>query len=342
MNNNTTYMTCFKQGISRAEKTKDGEWKVEVSLNHLKVTCLANDPVHSDVIYAGTRGNGLWRSIDRGKTWVHRGLDNQIIMSVAVSPHPSQNTGVDNSKVYAGTKSALLFCSNNSGAEWEELAGFRQIPNRWWWFSPADPPGWEPYVISIAPSPVEPDVILAGIELGGVVRSDDGGRTWSRHLRGTLRDCHTLKFHHTSGQWVYEAGGTGGGAAFSKDGGATWKKAKKGLAHYYGIVCAADPGKPEIWYVSVAPNPNKAHGEEPEIYLYRSTAGLGWKPIGWKEHPITVSVNALVTHPDFPGRLYAGLKNGDVWQSNDYGETWNKLPFNLGGVNRTMVFWENN
>lgn len=53
----------------------------------------------------------------------------------------------------------------------------------------------------------------AGIELGAVVRSEDGGRTWSGHRHGALRDCHSLTFHHSHAQWVYEAGGTGGGAA---------------------------------------------------------------------------------------------------------------------------------
>ncbi|MGD2027232.1 MAG: hypothetical protein PVI99_05390 [Anaerolineales bacterium] len=340
MSENQVFLACYNGGISRAEKNQASTWIIDHALNNLRVTCLTKDPLNSDVVYAGTRGNGIWRSEDKGKTWGHRGLDDQIIMSVAVSPHSSQNNSVGKAKVFAGTKSALMFCSSDSGSEWEELEGFRRIPNRWWWFSPADPPGKEPYVISIAPSPVDPDVILAGVELGGVFRSGDGGQTWSRHLKNTLRDCHSLKFHHSNGNWVYEAGGTGGGAAFSNDGGRTWQKAKKGLAKNYGIVCAADPEKPEIWYVCVAPGPNKAHGTDPEIYLYRSTAGIGWQPIGWEDHPINITPNALVTLPGLPGRLYAGLRNGDVWQTNDYGDSWEKLSFNLGGITSSMLVWD--
>ncbi len=249
----------------------------------------------------------------------------QIVKSLAVSPHNSQ-------VVYAGTKPALMFKSQDGGATWTELDGFRRIPNRWWWWSPAEPPDLRPYVMAIAPSPADPDVVLAGVELGAVVRSDDGGRTWSRHRPGALRDCHSLKFHANDGNWAYEAGGTGGGASFSRDGGQRFSKAKDGLAKNYGIVCAADPDKPEIWYVCVAPSPFNAFGREPEIYLYRATAGAGWQPIGWAPHPLPVAPTALTTVPGAPGHLYAGLYNGDVWHSEDYGDTWTQLPFRFPGI----------
>jgi len=46
---------------------------------------------------------------------------------------------------------------------------------------------------------------------------------------------------------------------------------------------------------------------------------------------------ALLTDPDAPGHLYAGLSNGNVWHSADYGDAWQKLPFNLKGIHRTMI-----
>jgi photosystem II stability/assembly factor-like uncharacterized protein len=331
MSKNLIFLTRHNEGISRAEKDAAGDWNIEFMLNDLQVTCLAEDPLNPGVIYAGTRGFGLWRSTDKGKTWHHRGLDGESIMSVAVSPHSSQNTGIDQALVYAGTKPAHMFRSNDAGSSWEELTGFRQIPNRWWWFSPADPPDKRPYIISIGLSPKHPDVILAGVEFGAVVRSDDGGKSWSRHLRGTLRDCHSLMFHPSDENWAYQAGGTGGGASFSHDGGITWQKAKQGLEKSYGIVCAADPEKPEVWYICVGSNPYNAFGDDPNIYLYRSTAGAGWKAIGWTTHPLKETPTSLVTIPETPGELYAGLKNGNVWHSKDYGDTWEKMPFNLGG-----------
>jgi hypothetical protein len=192
-------------------------------------------------------------------------------------------------------------------------------------------------VIAIAPSPTDPDVVLAGVELGAVVRSADGGQTWSRHRQGSLRDCHSLKFHASDGAWVYEAGGTGGGAAFSRNGGRNFRKAKEGLAKHYGIVCAADPETPETWYVCVAPGPGNAFGDDPEIYLYRATAGTDWLPIGWEPHPLSATPTALTTVPGAAGHLYAGLRNGDVWHSADYGDSWTKMPFSFAGIGFSLL-----
>ena len=324
------FLASYDKGITRAACDPNGDWTVENLLTNQHVTCLAADPHNSQRVFAGTRTGGVYCSSDGGLTWQPSGMEGYPVKSLAVNPH-------DSKILYAGTKPALIFKSTDGGQIWRELEGFRRIPNRWWWFSPAEPPDRRPYVIAIAPSPTEKNVLLAGIEFGAIVRSEDGGETWSRHRTGALRDCHSLKFHATNGNWAYEAGGTGGGASFSRDGGRTFQKAKKGLAKNYGIVCAADPVKPEIWYVCMAPSPFNAFGENPEIYLYRSTGGAGWQPVGWQAHPLPVAPTALVTVPNAAGHLYAGLYNGDVWHTSDYGDTWEKMPFNLKGIWFSMV-----
>ncbi len=321
---NSIFLATYDKGVARAERGADGAWAVSNSAAEHQVTCLAAAPGDPGPIYAGTR-DGLLRSDDGGLTWQNSGMAGQIVKSLAVSPHDSQ-------VVYAGTKPALLFASHDGGQSWTELEGFRRIPNRWWWFSPAEPPDLRAYVMSIALSPEDPDVILAGIEFGAVVRSKDGGRTWSSHRSGALRDCHSLKFHASDGRWAYQAGGTGGGASLSRDGGQTFHKAKSGLAKNYGIVCAADPENPEIWYVCVGSGPGNAFGNDPKVYLYRATGGAGWQPIGWRSHPLTETPTALTTVPGAPGHLYAGLKNGDVWHTADYGDSWTKMPFSFEGI----------
>jgi photosystem II stability/assembly factor-like uncharacterized protein len=330
--NTKVFLACHDSGISRAGCGPDGDWVVERLIPDQPVTCLAGDPSNPLRVYAGTR-RGVLRSDDGGRTWRASGMDGQIVKSLAVSPHAPQ-------VIYAGTKPALMFVSRDGGGTWTELESFRRIPNRWWWFSPAEPPDRRPYVISIALSPVDPGVLLAGVEFGAVVRSDDGGVTWSRHRPGALRDCHSLKFHTTDGDWVYEAGGTGGGASVSRDGGRTFRKAKRGLEKNYGIVCAADPGNPEIWYVCVAPSPFNAFGENPQIYLYRRTNGTGWQPIGWESHPMPAAPTALVTLPGAPGQLYAGLQNGEVWHTSNYGDSWTRLPFSFDGIWFSLVVIE--
>ena len=52
-------------------------------------------------------------------------------------------------------------------------------------------------------------MILVGIELGGIVRSSDGGETWQDQRPGAQPDCHALATHPAKADTVYEAGGGG-------------------------------------------------------------------------------------------------------------------------------------
>jgi len=62
-----------------------------------------------------------------------------------------------------------------AGAARNALPSTRTTPKRSWSFPPRP---WTSHVRWIAPSPHDADVILVGIELGGLMRSTDGGETW--------------------------------------------------------------------------------------------------------------------------------------------------------------------
>jgi photosystem II stability/assembly factor-like uncharacterized protein len=324
------FLATTGKGLARAERRENGDWLVDQPLEGQEVYCLAADPLNANVVYVGTKSKGVLRSSDQGQTWQSVGLAGHIVKALVVSPH-------DPDILYAGTKPALLFFSQDGGQTWKELESFRRIRGRRFWFSPAEPPDKRAYVQAITISPTHPDVVMAGIEFGAVVRSEDSGQTWSNHVKGTLRDCHDLKFHATKGDWAYETGG--GGAALGRENGRVWRKANANLrlTQRYGVACAADPERPEVWYVSVAFSPGQAYGEKAKAYLFRGSGGAEWQPIGWQDHPLPQMPIALVTDPSAPGHLYAGLTYGDVWHSADYGDSWQKLPFNLGGIWRSMI-----
>jgi photosystem II stability/assembly factor-like uncharacterized protein len=335
-NGEKVLLATEERGLARATSDANGAWSVTSALQEYDVRSLAADPLDANVVYAGTQGQGVLRSSDRGQTWVPAGMALQIVKSLAVSAHEA---GV----VYAGVKPASVFVTRDGGATWAELEGFRRIRGRRWWRSPAEPPDWRAYVQALAISPSNPDVVLAGIEFGAVVRSDDGGQSWSNHRKGAIRDCHGLTFHHTNGDWVYQAGASLGGAAVSRDGGASWQQPKEGLKHHYGWACAADPERPEIWYVSAGPF---GWGFEPQAHvdgkanaaIYRSAGGAPWERLnGGLPQPLPHMAYALVTDPAAPGHLYAGLSSGEVWHTADYGDSWEKLPFNMGRINSMIL-----
>ena len=157
---NKIFLATTGRGIARAGGEPDGAWSVEAFLEDQDVRSLAGDPLNPTIIYAGTQGNGVFRSEDRGKTWRPVGLSGQVVKSLAVSPH-------EPGTLYAGTKPAYLYVSRDAGKTWAELESFRRISGRWMWVSPAEPP-FKAYVLAITISPSDQpasDWSVWGVEL---------------------------------------------------------------------------------------------------------------------------------------------------------------------------------
>ena len=325
------FLATTRRGVASATLERNDTWLVETLLPERDVRCLAVDPLNQAVVYAGTQGYGVLRSGDRGKTWHQVGLAGHVVKAVAASPTVPGT-------IFAGTKPARLFVSRDGGASWEELRSFRRIRSRWLWFSPAEAP-FTAYVQAIALSPTDPRTLLVGVEAGAVVRSQDGGESWTDHRRGALRDCHSLTFHVTRGDWVYEGGGTGAGVSVSRDAGKSWIQPGDGLDRHYGWAVAADPVRPEVWYTSLSYGALSAHRENHAgAVIARSVGGAAWEALsGGLPQPLNHMPYALLTDPTAPGHVYAGFSNGEVWHTSDHGENWRQLPLRLGGVQRSMV-----
>jgi hypothetical protein len=316
------FLALANGGVARADREADRQWVVEQVLTGQDVRCLEVDPLNPDVVYAGTQGQGVFRSEDGGRSWRPIGLQGVIVKSLAASPH---QPGL----VYAGTKSPpLIYRSQDGGAQWEELTGFRRVRGRWWWWSPAEPP-FSAYVLALAISPGDPNVVLAGVELGAVVRSADGGQTWSNHRPGAGRDCHQLCFHPRESYWAYQA--HGGGPAVSRDAGLSWKQPKQGLDRRYCINVAADAERPDTWYAVVAPV-FKAYSANSQAVVVRSTGGAPWQKLSGGLPDTFERLPLLASDPVAPGQLYLASAHGEIWHSADYGDTWQQLPLNLGEI----------
>ena len=295
-------------GISRLDES-GGTWTVELSLSGSGAQCLAVDPTDADIVYAGLREDGVRRSLDGGGHWEDCRLPEPAVFSLAVSPV--------NGALYAGTEPSRLFRSDDRGETWRELAGLLELPSRPTWSFPPRP--WTSHVRWIAPSPHDADLLLVGIELGGLMRSTDGGETWQDHRPGAQPDVHSLAWHPREAGRAYEAGG--GGAAFSVDAGETWQPADDGRDRNYTWSVAVDPHDPDCWYVSASTGPFAAHGRgDPQARVYRRRGHEPWEALaGGLPEPLPSMPYALVATD---GRLFAGLANGQLWESRDQGERW--------------------
>jgi photosystem II stability/assembly factor-like uncharacterized protein len=219
----------------------------------------------------------------------------------------------------------MLFRSDDHGQTWRELAALREIPSAPTWSFPPRP--WTSHVRWIAPSPHDAGLLLAGIELGGLMRSTDGGETWADHRPGAQRDVHALAWHPSVPGRAYEAGG--GGTAWSRDAGATWDPADAGRDRHYAWALAVDPGDADRWYVSASTGPWAAHGRRnADAYVYRWEGDGPWTRLdGGLEQPLASMAYALAAAGD---RLYLGLADGTLFASHDGGDSWNRLQ--VGGT----------
>jgi len=274
--------------------------------------CLARDPRDPGAIYAGTAGNGVWKSVDSGDRWEDLHLPEKDVFSVAVS--------AADGALYAGCEPSRLFRSRDGGTHWEDIESLQTIPSKPTWSFPPRP--WTSHVRWIAPDPHDAARLLVGIELGGLMCSVDDGASWLDHRPGAQRDVHSLAWHPQAPGRAYEAGG--GGAAWSHDGGIHWEAADTGRDRHYTTGLAVDPADPDCWFISANPGPDKAHrGGCAEAYIYRWRGSGPWQRLeGGLPQPLESYPYALAIGE---ADLYAALGDGRIFVSRDRGDHWDLL-----------------
>jgi hypothetical protein len=301
---------CTRDGRLIALRRGGGAWAAESVLEDAGVQCVATDGTR---VLAGTRGSGVLVSGDDGATWDAVELPENAVFSVAI--------GAADGALYAGTEPSRLFVARDGGA-WTELAALQDIPSKPRWSFPPRP--WTHHVRWIAPDPHRAERVLVGIELGGVMRTEDGGATFSDHRPGAKLDAHQLAWHPRAGGRAYQAAGDG--AARSDDGGGTWRALDAGRDRGYCWALALDPEDAERWYVSAATGPGAAHaGASARGRLYRADAG-GWRRLTLPDETMPYALAAA------DADLLVGIADGRVLHSGDRGETFADTGVRVGSI----------
>jgi hypothetical protein len=302
-----TVFVCTRDELVRLQRDRGGSWAAEPVLEG--VQCVAAD---GERVLAGTRGRGLFVSDDAGATWEHVELPAPDVFSVAI--------GAADGALYAGTEPSRLFVARGGGP-WTELEALQDIPSRDRWSFPPRP--WTHHVRWIAPDPHRAERLLVGIELGGLMRSDDGGATFSDHRPGAKLDAHSLAWHPRVEGRAYQAAGDG--AAWSRDGGVTWETADAGRELRYCWAVAVDPADPDRWYVSAASGARAAHsGGAARGRLYRFSRE-------WEALLLPPDTMPYALAPT-DGELLAGMADGRILCSGDRGESWDEIGVRVGSI----------
>jgi hypothetical protein len=313
-------------------------WRAELLLRDVGAQCIALDPHDARRLVVGTFDRGLLLSEDAGRSWRQvTGLPAQRILSVAIS---SSRVVGGRGVIFAGAEPSALYWSEDNGSSWQEARSLRELPSAASWSFPPRP--WTSHVRAIAVSPHDPNLILVGIELGGVLRSTDGGVTWADQRPGCYLDCHALLLHPAAPNLVYEA--AGGGVAVSRDAGDTWRAEDEGIDRRYVWALASSPDDPAIWFVSAAPGPREAHGPGPHrdavpirvgeanARIFRRVADQPWRPVEGLPDPLPSMPYALLIPPGEPRMLYVGFRDGRLWRGRELGSIWEELPVRLDSV----------
>jgi hypothetical protein len=310
MSDRSQMFICTRDGELVGVTRPNGAWGSRTLLERAAVQCVATD---GERVLVGTRGHGVLVSRDAGAGWETVELPEPDVYSVAIS--------AADGALYAGTEPSHLFVSRDGGP-WTELDALQDIPSRDRWSFPPRP--WTHHVRWIAPDPHAAERLLVGIELGGLMYTEDGGATFSDHRPGAKRDVHSLSWHPRSAGLAYEAAGDG--AAWSHDAGVSWDGADAGRDLGYCWALAVDPTDPDCWYVSAASGPGAAHrGRDAQGRLYR------WSEEAWTALPLpdeTMPYTLAVT----PDGLVAGMADGRLIVSADRGESWTETGIQTGPV----------
>jgi photosystem II stability/assembly factor-like uncharacterized protein len=328
------------------------------------VVPLAIDPSNSQIVYAGSYGSGVYKSLDGGNTWkpASQGLTNLYVYSLAIDPNNPFT-------LYAGTYHGKVYKSMDGGNSWSP--------------SGADSMQEGAIVYSIAIDPVVSSNIYAatrGISNNGnppwrgiLYRSTDGGNTWQpclENLGGSdIQDwVYSVTVNSHGHKEVFIATHQHG-LFHSTDYGeaGTWQAIFDGISGYSGrsIVIAPQPNYPITcfyggWDVSsvfksttgctswkdisqgwldqhiysISINPHDANNVFLSTFrsgiLKSTNGGDAWQPGGLS----TDNVYSVAINPNTPSHLIAGTSGDGIFRSEDSGNSWQH---SNNGINNATV-----
>lgn len=174
-----------------------------------------------DGVFAATK-TGLYRSLD-GTQWTELGVPETKVYAVSAGPAGA---------LYAGTRPAHVYVTESidtdtTSVEWHELDGFQDLPSREEWRLPRHDDLSQVRDLHI--DPAASNRIVAGVEVGGVHISENGGETWTERSDGVDDDVHEL---HVVAPEEYVAA-TGHGCYRTRNAGRTWERLDQSVPQSY-------------------------------------------------------------------------------------------------------------
>ena len=316
-------------------RAEDGRsWQVENhALDDWSVSEVAVAPSAPNRLFAGTRGDGVWLSEDFGKSWKKPCYGKPgpgKVRCITMDPH-------DPNTFYVGAEPIDVFVSHDAAKSWTRLDSVRKVP----WVESVDYPvaTVEPNVRDIAVDPKDAKKIYLALQVGYMLKSTDGGASWKLLNRDLDADVHTIVIHPADSQKLFIATGghdcrkgtvKGRALYMSQDGGENWSPIATEFNQEYSVPLTMHPKDPNTLYSALAngqPGQWRKRSSGAESLIIRSRdGGKRWERLDGEITEVSKNfAEAIVFDPTNPERLFAALRSGELYGSQDGGGSWAKL-----------------
>lgn len=290
-------------------KTRDEgmTWtNISKGMTHSRVISLAVDPLLPANVYAGTKGDAVFKSFSGGQRWRSRrtGLGGVTITSVV---HELKFVPGSSQHLFAAT-SMGVFESENGGDNWiKRMEGMIEVL----------------MVVTVDLDPNQPQTLFAGTS-GGVYRSFDGAKMWTKVNKGlvapdvlkTSRALSVVKIkidpHHP--KTVYTA--TLKGLYKTTNAGDSWTRIGKDLPDQFLSDLILDSARPNVLYVASREGIHKS-----------LDGGATWQAMN--EGLTNLNIRALTISTQDPQTLYTGTNLEGLFRSRNGGQSWESVPLTL-------------
>jgi len=272
------------------------------------VRTVVSHPTQPEVIFTGT-DKGLYRSEDGGQTWQlqDNAMNDYCVWQIAIDPSNPQ-------RMFAGTGTptpATIFRSLDGGKTWDK----RPVE-----VAETCPAVGIPRVTGIAIDPEDPNDIWVGFEVDGLRRSTDGGDTWM-DLSSKIPNLDVHNVTVAAGPPKTVVVVVNNDVWTSTDGGNNWTAVgiKEAFPLTYPRGIMVKPDSPNTIFVTIGDSTPGRTGA-----IMRSTdTGKTWQSMKLST-PSNTAMWVVSTHRENPQVMFAGSRYGDLYRSDDGGNSWEK------------------
>ena len=277
--------------------------------------------------FVGTRAGEVFTSTDRGESW-QRLETLEIDGAVTALAGSPLGSGL----VLVGSEPAAIHISRDGGKAWTRLDGFDSVDQEHWrGFGDR-----APHIGSIVCDTREPERIYAGVKIGGVYRSDNGGSSWRSIGRRVYDEIRQLAIDPGDPARLYAA--TGGGFFISDDRGLNWRVAEgePGERFITGLLTVRRAAQSLLFVMTAAGPPGTWHkGKGADVKVYRSED----RGVTLEEVQVVATRNAFttaITNPDNEEAVVVGTSHGSIYHVDRRDREWHQVLYGLAPI-RSIV-----